>query len=45
MDQAITMTIVSKDGEENYPGTVKLTVVYTLTNDNALSILYSGFNR
>jgi len=39
---AITLTYVSKDGEENYPGTVKLTVVYTLTNDNALSIVYTG---
>jgi aldose 1-epimerase len=39
---ALTLTYVSKDGEENYPGTVKLTVVYTLTNDNALSIVYTG---
>jgi aldose 1-epimerase len=39
---AITLTYVSKDGEENYPGTVKLTVVYTLTNDNSLSIVYCG---
>ncbi len=39
---AITMTVVSKDGEENYPGNVKLTVVYTLTNDNALSMVYTG---
>lgn len=39
---AIKMTLISKDGEENYPGKVKLTVVYTLTNDNSLSIVYSG---
>ena len=39
---AITMTLISEDGDENYPGTVKLTVVYTLTNDNSLSIEYTG---
>ena len=39
---AVTMTLVSSDGEENYPGTVKLTAVYTLTNENALSIVYTG---
>jgi aldose 1-epimerase len=38
----VTLSYISKDGEESYPGTVKLTVVYTLTNDNALSIVYSG---
>jgi aldose 1-epimerase len=39
---SITLTYVSKDGEENYPGTVKLTVECILTNDNALSFIYSG---
>jgi len=39
---AITMTLVSNDGEENYPGTVKLKVVYTLTNNDELSIVYTG---
>jgi aldose 1-epimerase len=39
---AITLTYISKDGEENYPGTVKLSVVCTLTNDNALSLVYTG---
>ncbi|MFH1197809.1 MAG: aldose epimerase family protein [bacterium] len=39
---AITLTLISEDGDENYPGTVKLTVVYTLTNDNSLSIEYTG---
>jgi aldose 1-epimerase len=39
---AITMTLVSKDGEENYPGTVTLKVVYTLTNNDELSIVYTG---
>lgn len=39
---ALTLTLVSKDGEENYPGTVTLTVVYTLTNNDELSIVYTG---
>lgn len=30
----------SPDGEENYPGTLKLHVTYKLTADNALSITY-----
>ena len=30
----------SPDGEENYPGTLKVHVTYKLTNDNALSITY-----
>jgi aldose 1-epimerase len=39
---AITLKLVSKDSEENYPGTVTLTVVYTLTNNDELSIVYTG---
>ena len=30
----------SPDGEENYPGTLKVHVTYKFTNDNALSITY-----
>ena len=36
----LTLSLVSPDGEENYPGTLKVTVVYTLSDDNALSIHY-----
>ena len=39
---AMTLSLISKDDEENYPGTVKLKVVYTLTNNNELSIVYTG---
>lgn len=32
----------SKDGEENYPGNLKVKVVYTLTDDNEIKINYSA---
>jgi len=35
---SLTLTHVSKDGEENYPGTVTASATYTLTNDNELKI-------
>jgi aldose 1-epimerase len=38
----VKLTYVSKDGEEGYPGTVTLTVTYTLTHENGLRIDYSG---
>ena len=41
-DPAITMTYVSKDGEEGYPGTVTIHVTFTVTNDNALKLHYTG---
>ncbi|MCL4550627.1 MAG: galactose mutarotase [Bacteroidetes bacterium] len=39
---SITLSYVSKDGEEGFPGTVKLTVNYQLTNQNELKINYTG---
>ena len=35
---ALSLTYVSKDGEEGYPGTVTATTVYTLTNTNQFKV-------
>lgn len=39
---SVKLTYVSPDGEEGYPGTVTISVTYTLTNDNELKLEYSG---
>ena len=36
------MQYVSPDGEENYPGALSVKVDYTLTDDNALKIVYTA---
>nr|WP_295871231.1 aldose epimerase family protein [uncultured Chitinophaga sp.] len=41
-DSSLQLEYTSKDGEEGYPGTMKATVVYTLTPDNALKIQYTA---
>lgn len=37
---ALTLSYLSKDMEEGYPGNLKVTVVYTLSDDNELGIEY-----
>ena len=39
---SLKLTLVSKDGDEGYPGTVTATTTYTLTNDNELRIEMSA---
>ena len=38
----VTLSYLSKDGEEGYPGNLETTVKYTVTNDNELRIEYSA---
>jgi aldose 1-epimerase len=38
--QSLELTCLSKDGEEGFPGNLNVRVVYTLKDDNALSIAY-----
>jgi aldose 1-epimerase len=37
---SLTLSYFSKDGEEGYPGNLKITVVYSLSDDNELLIDY-----
>ena len=41
-DRSVRLTYVFKDGEEGYPGNTTLTVVYTLTDDQELKIMYEA---
>jgi aldose 1-epimerase len=38
----LKLQYVSKDGEEGYPGTLSVTAVYTLTEDNALKLEFTA---
>ncbi|HKK45018.1 MAG TPA: aldose epimerase family protein [Balneolaceae bacterium] len=41
-DGALELSYLSKDGEEGFPGSVQVTVTYSLTNDNGLKIEYKA---
>jgi len=38
----LTLTYLSKDGEEGYPGNLSVTAVYTVTEDNALKVEFTA---
>ena len=38
--QTLELSYLSKDGEEGFPGNLNVSVIYTLKDDNALSIAY-----
>jgi aldose 1-epimerase len=41
-DGGLELTVTSKDGDEGFPGNLKVTVVYRLTESNELKIDYSA---
>lgn len=41
-EAGVRLEYLSPDGEENYPGNLKVTVVYSLTEDNELKITYTA---
>ncbi|MFZ6032471.1 MAG: aldose epimerase family protein [Melioribacter sp.] len=42
--KSIKLTYLSKDGEAGYPGNLKVTVTYTLTENDELIITYEGIS-
>lgn len=41
-NSALKLTYLSRDGEEGYSGNLNVTVIYTLTSDNALEVSYQA---
>ena len=41
-DNSIAFCTVSEDGEDGFPGTLRVKVIYTLTDDNAIRIDYEA---
>lgn len=42
---ALRLTRTSPDGEENYPGELRVTVTYTLTHDHTLGVDFTALTR
>jgi len=43
-DLSVSMSYISEDMEEGYPGNLKVKVIYQLTNDNTLKINYQAIS-
>ena len=41
-EPSLVLSIISPDGEEGFPGEVKVSVTYTITKDNSIKIHYEG---
>jgi len=41
-DSSVTLLLTSLDGDQGFPGTLNLSITYQLSEDNKLSIQYSG---
>lgn len=44
-DNAVVLSYVSADGEEGFPGELKVFIKYTVTDDNALRIEYTAISN
>lgn len=42
-EETLELSFFSKDGEEGYPGNLEVTVLYTLGEDNSVTIGYSAY--
>lgn len=41
-EESLVLSYLSRDGEEGFPGNLKVKVIYTLTNDNQIKIDYQA---
>lgn len=41
-ENSVKFNLVSPDGDQGFPGEFKISVIYTLTNDNEIKIEYNG---
>lgn len=42
--EGVKFTLVSRDGDQNYPGNLEISVKYTLTDNNELILEYTGMS-